>query len=312
MELTRNNVSDRTLETCRQTMNTAAKSFSLASVFFSKEAMSGAQLLYGWCRYCDDQIDEAPSSEEASQRLEHLQSSTRLALEGKASDQNDYFKALSFLADRYKIPEYYAMELLAGMKMDSSEFKYNSEKELDLYCFRVAGVVGLMMTHIMGVNDENALDEAVAAGIAMQLTNISRDILEDFENNRIYIPKSWFEEMELNYPPRDREELIESAYALAPKLVFRAEEFYTKGKEGLIHLPFRAALAISSAIEIYSAIGHKVILRGRHAWNTRTYIPKWKKVLLAAKGMARVFLQIPRRVVKPWKPVPLNKVWRFK
>ena len=306
MELTQN-----TLETCRTTMNSAAKSFSFASHLFDSDAMAGAQLLYGWCRYCDDQVDEAPDQREAKSRLHQLEVETKKALKNHDSQQSDYFKALSYLSKTYNIPEYYALELLAGMKMDVENFEYKTEKDLDLYCFRVAGVVGLMMTHIMGLSKVDALDEAVAAGMAMQLTNISRDIVEDYENGRIYLPKAWFEEANLNYPPLSKDDLIQSATVLAPKLINRAEKFYTKGKQGLVHLPFRAALAISAAIDIYSAIGHKVLRRGEHAWDTRTYIPKWQKVFLATKGILRVFGQIPKRIFRPWKSQPINKTWRF-
>ncbi len=292
-------------------MNKAAKSFSFAAVLFGKEQLEGSQLLYGWCRHCDDAVDEAPNQELASNELDRLKEMTELSINTKEKLHENSFIALRHLATKYHIPSQYPKDLIAGMEMDVKGFNYIDQNDLELYCYRVAGVVGLMMSHITGLKRENALNQAVAAGMAMQMTNISRDIVEDYERGRIYLPQSWFEQANLNYPPRDAEELKQSAAHLMPRLLDRADELYSLGRQGLIYLPIRAALAVSVAIEIYSEIGNEVLKKKEQAWEERCYVPKWKKYLLAGIGVTRVLSTIPKRLIQKRKPQAIKTVWRF-
>ena len=102
--------------------------------------------------------------------------------------------ALQYIVRRYGIPAHYASELIEGMAMDVRGIRYANLRELLLYCYRVAGTVGLMMSHVMGLRDESALKHAADLGIAMQLTNIARDVTEDASMGRIYLPLDWLDE----------------------------------------------------------------------------------------------------------------------
>jgi phytoene synthase len=170
----------------REMIRVGSKSFSLASKLLPRGAREGAWLLYAWCRHCDDEIDEAPTREERARRLADLRRRTELAYRDELTAEeraellaHPIFVAFRQVARSCGIPRFYALELLEGMAMDLNHRPYGDERELRLYCYRVAGVVGLMMSHVMGLSDERALRHASDLGSAMQLTNIARDVLDD-------------------------------------------------------------------------------------------------------------------------------------
>ena len=169
------------LRECRWMIQKGSKSFSLAARLFDPATRDAAFFLYGWCRYCDDQVDQAGAPvtpEELDGRLQALKDNTTAAF-SSAPQQEPVFVALQYIVRRHGIPEHYALELIEGMAMDVRATRYASLQDLVLYCYRVAGTVGLMMAHVMGLRDEAALKHAADLGIAMQLTNIARDIVED-------------------------------------------------------------------------------------------------------------------------------------
>src|SRR5512144_2881560 len=201
------------LDECRGIITKGSKSFSLAARLFDPETRDAAFFLYGWCRYCDDQIDDTgktENQEELAKRVKALKDNTHSAF-SFARQREPVFVALQYIVHRYGIPVHYALELIEGMSMDARVTRYSTLKELLLYCYRVAGTVGLMMTHVMGVRDERALRHAADLGIAMQLTNIARDIIEDAEMGRVYIPLAWLCEAEIEpgeiAAPQHREKL---------------------------------------------------------------------------------------------------------
>ena len=178
---------EQSIDRCREMITHGSKSFSLASRLFPKKEREAAFMLYGWCRFCDDQIDEAVEQgkpELLSDRLGWLREETRNAFAGVPSN-HAVFVAFSHLIKEYRIPEHYALELLEGMAMDVRNTRYETFDDLLVYCYRVAGVVGLMMSHVMGISSEDALRRACDLGLAMQLTNISRDILAYFSINYV-------------------------------------------------------------------------------------------------------------------------------
>ena len=178
------------LDECRWMITKGSKSFSLAARLFDSGTRDAAFFLYGWCRYCDDQVDRAgmeESREQLEQRLAKLSEATRSVFSGAAQEQA-VFIAMQYIVQRYSIPAHYALELIEGMAMDARGTRYQTFNDLALYCYRVAGTVGLMMSHVMGLRDEQALKHAADLGIAMQLTNIARDITEDASMSRIYLP----------------------------------------------------------------------------------------------------------------------------
>jgi phytoene synthase len=297
------------LSECQQMIRVGSKSFSLASQLFRPETRGAAFFLYGWCRYCDDQIDQAQGREEADFRLGELNQKTKNAFLNQQQSET-VFIAFQQIVKQYQIPQDYPRDLLEGMAMDVRGQKYFTLEDLKVYCYRVAGTVGLMMVHVMGVSDEKALKHAVDLGIAMQLTNIARDIFEDFAMGRVYLPQSWLQEWNI---PEDELTLPKHRVYLTQMvacLLNEAEKNYTSGRAGLDYLPFRSALAVSAAISVYSQIGHTVLKRGEHAWDTRTIVSKTQKCFAVVQGIFEVIGSIPRRWMKPWSPASIRTIWR--
>ena len=253
------------LDECRWMIQKGSKSFSLAARLFDPATRDAAFFLYGWCRYCDDQVDQVGASVDRSElnaRLKALKDNTAAAF-SFAPQKEPVFIALQYIVHRYGIPSHYALELIEGMAMDVRATQYTSLKELLLYCYRVAGTVGLMMAHVMGLRDEAALKHAADLGIAMQLTNIARDIVEDASMGRIYLPSAWLSEAGIApaeiAAPENREKLA----MLTLRLLREAERYYRSGDEGLWHLSFRSACAVAAARNVYSEIGAVAAEKGR-------------------------------------------------
>jgi phytoene synthase len=271
---------------CEKTMQAGSKSFSLAARFFPLELREAASFVYAWCRYCDDQIDDCPSREEGLKRLALLREKTLLAFQGSPTHE-PVFQAFSRVVRKYDVPQIHAFELLDGMEMDLNLQTYATMLDLRVYCYCVAGTVGLMMAHVMGVKDQKVLRYASELGIAMQLTNISRDVLEDSSLGRCYLPISWLQEEGISASdlaqPRNRGALAR----VTRRVLLSAESAYFEGNQGIAYLPWRASLAIGAASYIYRAIGWKVKLRGKRAWDSRTVISKPVKIFLSAIGILR-------------------------
>jgi phytoene synthase len=221
------------------------------------------------------------------------------------------FVALQYIVHRYGIPAHYALELIEGMAMDARGTRYGTLKELLLYCYRVAGTVGLMMSHVMGLRDESALKHAADLGIAMQLTNIARDITEDAAMGRIYLPISWLQEAQI--PPAEiaGPEHREKLAMLSLRLLREADRYYRSGDAGLWHLSFRSACAVSAARQVYAEIGSLLLRQGARAWDQRTYVTGSLKIWVVTRGVLRLLRSVPRRLWRPWSPAPLRVVWKY-
>ncbi len=313
------------LKVCRDLIMRGSKSFSLAARLFDRRTRDDAFVLYGWCRTCDDAIDgsvlgfktgDAPTElpmYETLGRLESLKARTSAAFRGDAPDDQSpdaaVFRAFGEMVRRRNVPQAYALELLEGMAMDVRHQRYNTIEQLSLYCYRVAGTVGLMMSHIMGLRDDQALRHAADLGMAMQLTNIARDVAEDYAAGRIYLPLSWLDQADI---PVDR--LLEPVYrgslaSVVRRLLTEANRLYLSGDAGLFALRFKAACAVGAARRVYSEIGRRVESRGGLAWQTRTVVPAPRKVAMAAAGVGTAVRQLPRRWLTPWRSAPIHAIW---
>ena len=297
---------------CRGMIDVGSKSFSLAARIFDQDTRDAAFLLYGWCRYCDDQVDQGADQRQdfdALGQLRGIKERTRLALTGEAQ-ADPVFIAFRYVVRRYAIPDHYPLELLEGMAMDVQGHRYETLNDLLLYCYRVAGTVGLMMTHVMGVSDEKALGHAADLGIAMQLTNIARDVIEDGERGRTYLPLGWLDEAGIPRAeptaPQHREKLAR----VVCRLLQEAEKYYRSGDRGLCYLAFRSACAVAAARAVYAEIGSLVRKRGVHAWDQRAFVPTRRKLVSVSKGFLRVLGALPERFRRQWSPVPITSILR--
>ncbi|MBJ7485497.1 phytoene/squalene synthase family protein, partial [Brevundimonas sp.] len=270
-----------------------SKSFRSASRLFDAEVREDAWLLYAWCRRCDDEIDgqdhgfghENLSPEEQQRRLARLYDQTRRALAGEAMDDQT-FAAFQRVAQRHRLPERWPLDLLDGFAMDVEHREYRTIDDVLTYCWHVAGVVGVMMARVMHVTDAAVLRRAQDLGLAFQLTNISRDVIEDAQDGRVYLPADWLVEVGLEptaaavADPANRA----AVHAVTRRLLAVAEPYYDSARDGLRGLPFRSSMAIAAARGVYREIGRKVVRRGPDAWDKRVSVGKAMKLWLFGRG----------------------------
>ncbi len=192
---------DQLVEHGQSVIEKGSKSFAAAARIFDPRTRAGAYMLYAWCRHCDDQTDDQELGFEGSQlepaegraRVERLRTETLRAMSGEQVN-DPIFAGLQRVVAESEIPHRYPLEHLDGFVMDVEGREYHSLEDTVEYCYHVAGVVGVMMAYVMGVRDEATLDRATDLGLAFQLTNICRDVMEDAAVGRIYLPREWLAE----------------------------------------------------------------------------------------------------------------------
>ncbi len=234
-------------------------------------------ILYRWCRHCDDLVDHTANP---AQAVADILDQT---LKGSTPIFNDFDQ----LCHKYQIPKTLALDMISGFDQDAKFERFFSLEDLEVYAYRVAGTVGLMMSHIMNVKDQRAMAPAKSLGIAMQLTNIARDVTEDHARGRVYLPLQWLRDAGVSEERIPLEN--EKVFPVVQKLLYRAEELYREGQRGYHFLPFRAAVAVSIASEIYAEIGRKILRQGPSALDMRMTIPFLPKLRLALKGIRKAY-----------------------
>jgi phytoene synthase len=293
-----------------QTIAVGSKSFAAAARLFDADVRRSVLMLYAWCRHCDDVVDgqelgfNTRQVDDAAGQLNLLRESTRRAYAGETMN-DPAFAAFQEVALRHAIDPRFAFDHLAGFGMDVDDAHYETIDDLLRYCYHVAGVVGLMMASIMGVQDDATLDRACDLGLAFQLTNIARDIVEDAGAGRCYLPAQWLREAGIPAgeiaQPRHRLALAK----LAARLVDHAEPYYASAAAGIAALPLRSAWAIATARNVYRQIGIEVKRRGPRAWDERVGTSKAAKLRLLARGgvsaLARRWRKAPARPAQLWQ-----------
>ncbi|KTW00350.1 phytoene/squalene synthase family protein [Sphingomonas sanguinis] len=282
----------------RASIAKGSKSFAAASLLFDPETRERAWLLYAWCRRCDDIADGQDHGHgmtrvaDAPARLAELTAKTEAALAGQVVG-DPAFDALRVVVAETGMPHRWPRDLMAGFALDAQDWRPETEDDLYRYCYHVAGVVGCMMAVMMGVapDDEATLDRACDLGMAFQLANIARDIAEDAEAGRHYLPRAW-----LDYKSIAPDAIMAPSHrpglsALARRLTDRAAAFEASARMGTPALSYRSAWAVLSAAAIYGAIGRKVAQRGRRAWDSRVGTSKLEKLGF----MTRASVQAARR-----------------
>jgi phytoene synthase len=167
-----------------------------------------------------------------------------------------------------------------------------------------------MMSHVMGLRNQRALKHAADLGIAMQLTNIARDITEDASMGRIYLPLEWLEEAGIA-PEEIAAVKNRSKLALITKrLLQEAQRYYLSGDTGLWHLSFRSACAVAAARHVYAEIGSLLLYKGASAWDQRGYVTGRRKLWVISGGVLQVIASMPARFIRPWSAAPIHTVWR--
>ena len=222
------------------------------------------------------------SAENQAERLAQLRDKTKRALEGKAEEP--VFIALARVARRHGIPDRHPMELLKGFEMDVDGRVYETLDDTLDYCYHVAGVVGVMMAMIMGVRERPTLNRASDLGIAFQLTNISRDIIEDARGGRCYLPRQWLREAGLGEANLADPEHRLAVFQVTRGLLREADDYYRSALFGMQRLPLGAAVGIGAARRVYRNLERIVANRGEKAWDGRAIVGRSRKLAAAFSG----------------------------
>lgn len=261
-----------------------SKSFAMASQLLPREVRADVRKLYAWCRWCDNAVDEAPSYEVAKSRLRVLRSDVERVYDNRDVEL-PASKWLADLVSRYDLPKQLPLDLLLGMESDLDFQPIENVADLELYCYRVAGVVGLMMCRLLGVKDESAYENANRLGIAMQMTNIARDIAEDWDRGRCYLPQTWLD-VDPSVDDRPSDALVAAS---VEQLLTLAERNYQIGYRGYPALPAGTRIAIRVAAAVYREIGMEIEKANFSVMQQRHFVPTRKKIRLVGSQLLEEF-----------------------
>jgi phytoene synthase len=268
-------------EYCHQVIKEGSKSFHLASLMLPKPVRRAAFAVYAFCRIADDEIDlgadPARAVETLMGRLDRIYAGT--------PDNDPIDRAFACVVSTYALPRALPDGLLEGMSWDVQNRRYETLDALMEYAARVAGTVGAMMTVLMGNRSITAVARASDLGMAMQLTNIARDIGEDARAGRLYAPGDWLRDEGLDPEEFLANPVFEPRIArVTQRLIETAAPIYEQGLSGVCLLPTRCRTSIRAAGSIYREIGNKVCKNGYDSITQRAVVSKARKVQLLTEA----------------------------
>ncbi len=290
---------DYDLQACRKLMRGGSKSFFAASLLLPSRVCAPASALYAFCRLADDAIDlgQDPAAEMAGlrRRLDAI-------YDGRPGPQ-DADRALAHVVHRFALPRLLLDALLEGFLWDAEGRRYETLEDVQDYAARVAGTVGAMMALVMGAHTQRALARACELGIAMQLTNIARDVGEDARNGRLYLPRTWLREVGIDPDAWLRAPRFDAAIAsVVDRLLQTADALYRRAEHGVAELPRDCRSAILAARLVYAEIGVQLQREGLDSVTRRTVVSKRRKLALIARAAGAALRPPPPLIGVPALP----------
>ena len=272
---------------CKRVTRAEAKNFYYAFRTLPAKKRRAIYAAYAFCRLCDDIADGDLPLDEKRRLLEETRA--RLTL-GRDVESHPVFSALRDTIDSYGIPVRHFVEVIEGVEMDLTETRYGTFEELRVYCYRVASAVGLVCIEIFGYTDERAKEYAVDMGLAMQITNIIRDVREDSLRGRIYVPLDELERFGYTEQDLERGIVNEPFRQLMAYQADRAREHFERGRRivPLLSADSRACLALLHGV--YSSILDRIEESGFDVYSRRVSLPTREKLLLMARLWAASFI----------------------
>jgi phytoene synthase len=265
-----------------------AKTFYFASHFLPSEKRPAAYAVYALCRISDDTVDAVSSSTAAvAKNLSRIQDSLNAVYDGSPLT-DDLLIAFKQTVSTYAIPRLYFDELIDGMYMDLNKHTYEDFDELYRYCYKVAGVVGLIMLRIFGSNNPAAETHAVQLGVAMQLTNILRDIREDFQRGRIYLPQNELEKFGLSSDSLSSGVVDAAFKSFMQFQISRARDYYEQSAAGISMIAdSRSRFVVYAMKDLYAGILSAIEKIDYDVFRTRAHVSSAGKIAAAL----RIFLR---------------------
>jgi 15-cis-phytoene synthase len=280
---------DESYELCRHLIAKYSTTFYLSTLLLSKEKRPAIWAIYAWCRRLDELVDGPASAITTPETLDIWEKQLESIFAGHPLDNFDV--ALVDTVQRFPMDIEPFRDMIAGQRMDLYRSRYETFDELYLYCYRVAGTVGLMSTAVMGLdisnntapwNEQQKLyiptEEEIALGIAKQLTNILRDVGEDARRGRIYIP---LEDLaRFNYTEQDLfDGIVDDRWRSVMRFqIDRARQFYRRAEKGISYLSSDGRWPVWAALMHYSGILTVIERNDYNAFTQRAYVPQWQKL----------------------------------
>ena len=237
-----------------------SKSFYWASKFLPKKILKKVINIYAFCRLQDDLVDEGIKIEDSSE-VEELEN----------------------IIKSYGVSKNIISNLMEGINSDKNFKRFKDNSELLRYCYKVAGVVGLMMIKALDIKQSEAKYFAIDLGMAMQLTNISRDIMQDYKKNRIYIPENTGINKDIISNMTSENEI--KLKKVVNQIILKSEIYYKSSLHGMRYIPIRSRLAILVSLRIYQGIGIKIIKTEEKFIHENIYVTNKEKILIVAKTL---------------------------
>jgi len=270
------------LAACAALLRDGSKSFFAASLLLPRRVRAPAAALYAFCRVADDAVDlsGAPAAAVAA-----LHRRLDAAYAGEPQD-DPVDRALAAVIAAHALPRAHLDALLDGFLWDAEGRRYATIGDLRAYAARVASAVGVMMTLLMGEGSPEALARACDLGVAMQLTNIARDVGEDARAGRLYLPADWMREAGLDPETWLADPIFDARLAsVVARVLAEAQRLYDRSGEGIGLLPRDCRAAIHAARLIYAEIGAVVAAAGHDSVGRRAVVPGRRKLRLLAKAL---------------------------
>lgn len=267
---------------CQQITQEHSKTFYFGSRFFPKKQRVAVWAVYAACRSGDDIADEGHP--QAKAQLDDWWKRIQKAFQGEPSGEPSD-QALSWAAGEYAIPLHAFFELHQGLCMDLQQYQYHNMEDLLLYCRRVAGVIGFMIAPISGYQGgEKTLQHALKLGQAMQLTNILRDVGEDLERGRLYLPQTLLQEFDVQSKDIQNRQMTPEYRALIQHLIQLTRGFYQEGRQGIPYLNGSAKLAVQAAAHAYEGILDDLEHKQFDNFHYRAFVSGSRKIMMLPRA----------------------------
>ncbi|MBN1876635.1 MAG: squalene/phytoene synthase family protein [Anaerolineae bacterium] len=269
----------RAYQHCTQVTRYHSHTFFLASALLPRPKRNAARALYAFCRISDDLVDDIHMDESTQLHAWH-QHTLMDCPKNTAPFLNSDLIVLAWADARatYNIPEIYAQQLLDGVARDLVQTRYTTFAELAEYCYGVASTVGLMAMHIIGFSGPEAIPYAVKLGVALQLTNILRDVGEDWARGRFYLPQDELARFELTEDDLAARRVDDRWRAFLHFQIDRVRRLYAESLPGVAFLHQDGRFAIAAAAELYQAILADIEAHQMDNFNRRAYVGDWSKL----------------------------------
>jgi 15-cis-phytoene synthase len=290
------------LAACRAALRNGSKTFLAASFLLPRRVHEPASALYAFCRLADDAVDAQDGSRHDA--VARLRERLRQAYAGTPQNA-PADRALASVVARYAIPQALFDALLEGFEWDLQGRRYDTLEALHDYAARVAGAVGAMMALLMGVRSPEGQARACDLGVAMQLSNIARDVGEDARMGRLYLPREWMIDAGLDPDAWLAQPVFSPALgAVVQRLLDAAEALYQRVDAGVARLPLACRPGINAARFLYAGIGHEVARRGLNSVDQRARVPASRKARLLLRALTQL---TPAPAPQPLPPLAANR-----